>query len=67
MCVGGGSISSMAAMEGAAGIPVLSMAKYMLHVFKDDSECVCVGCVCVCVSKKKKGVTAENAKCCAIN
>lgn len=37
---GWGVISSMAAIEGAAGIPVLSMAKYMLHVFKDDSEYV---------------------------
>lgn len=46
VCVGGGVILSMAAMEGAAGIPVLSMAKYMLHVFKDDSECVCGMCMC---------------------
>lgn len=44
VCVGG-VISSMAAMEGAAGIPVLSMAKNTLHVFKDDSQCVRGMCV----------------------
>lgn len=39
VCGREGVISSIAAMEGAAGIPVLSMAKNTLHVFKDDSEC----------------------------
>lgn len=56
-------ISSMAAMEGAAGIPVLSMAKNTLHVFKDDSECVCMGHACV----SKNEVTDENAKWFAID
>lgn len=47
-CVCGGVSSSTAAMEGAAGIPMISVAKNTLHVFKDDSECVRGMCVRKC-------------------